>query len=196
VDQEELAGARNGSGELVFSGAGASVVLVRWPDQRGKLAELARRGVPRLLLVSAGGEPPDCTSCLEDWIRLPADDADLDARIASLVEHQRAHDLPKVDEYGVLRRHDAFVILSPTEHAITELLIDNFGAVVPDTALERVVDEKTLARSTLRAHASRLRKRIKPLGLTITCIRNIGYMIHDDGRPGPEPLHLAVSERA
>ena len=88
-----------------------------------ELGDLARRGVPRLLLVSPASPPPVCTSCLEDWARLPVDDADLRARLDSLAEHQRAHAHPSVDEFGVLRQNGSIVFLSPREQAIAEILI-------------------------------------------------------------------------
>jgi DNA-binding response OmpR family regulator len=122
-----------------------------------------------------------CTSCVEDWARLPIDDADLRARRDSLAEHQRAHAHPSVDEFGVLRQDGSIAFLSPREQAIAEILIANFGAVVRDeTFAQYVFGEPDARRETLRTHTSRLRKRIAPLGLTISCIRNVGYMMHHD----------------
>jgi DNA-binding response OmpR family regulator len=142
-------------------------------------------------LVSPGIPPPVCTSCVEDWARLPLDDADLRARLDSLCEHQRAHAHPSVDEFGVLRQDGSIVFLSPREHAIADILITNFGAVVRDeTFAQHASGEPDTRRETLRTHTSRLRKRIAPLGLTISCIRNVGYMMHHDdrisGRDGDE----------
>jgi len=122
-----------------------------------------------------------CTSCLEDWARLPVADDELRARLDSLSEHRRAHAHPSVDEFGVLRQSDSLVFLSPREQAIAEILIENFGAVVRDeTFAQQVFNEPHARRETLRTHTSRLRKRIAPLGLTISCIRNVGYMMHHD----------------
>ncbi len=137
--------------------------------------------MPRLLLVSPGSPPPACTSCLEDWARVPVDDEELRARADSLAEHQRAHTLPSVDEFGVLRQNGSLVFLSPREQALAEILIENFGAVVRDeTFALQVFSGPDARRETLRTHTSRLRKRIAPLGLTISCIRNVGYMMHHD----------------
>jgi DNA-binding response OmpR family regulator len=122
-----------------------------------------------------------CTSCLEDWARLPVADDELRARLDSLAEHRRAHAHPSVDEFGVLRQRESLVFLSPREQAIAEILIENFGAVVRDeTFAQHVFGESDARRETLRTHTSRLRKRIAPLGLTISCIRNVGYMMHHD----------------
>ena len=132
-------------------------------------------------MVSPASPTPVCTSCLEDWARLPVDDTELRARLDSLAEHQRAHAHPSVDEFGVLRQNGSIVFLSPREQSIAEILIANFGAVVKDaTFAEHVFGEADARRETLRTHTSRLRKRIAPLGLTISCIRNVGYMMHHE----------------
>jgi DNA-binding response OmpR family regulator len=86
-----------------------------------------------------------------------------------------------LDEFGVLRQNGTIVFLSPREQALAELLIADFGAVVRDEVFEQhVFGESGSRRETLRTHTSRLRKRIAPLGLTISCIRNVGYMMHHD----------------
>ena len=108
-------------------------------------------------------------------------DDDRRARFGPRAEHLRTHARPSVDEFGVLRHDEAIVFLSPREQAIAELLIENFGAVVRDeTFAQQVFNEPHARRETLRTHTSRLRKRIAPLGLTISCIRNVGYMMHHD----------------
>jgi hypothetical protein len=159
----------------------SDVAVVRWPSQQRELEDLALRGVPRLLLVAPGSAAPNCTSCLEDWVRLPADEADLRARLLSLAEHGRGHTRPTIDEYGILRRDGALAMLSPSEQALAGLLIADFGSVVRDEILEQhVLGASDARRSMLRTHTSRLRKRVAPLGLTVSCIRNVGYMMHDD----------------
>ena len=88
-------------------------------------------------------------------------------------------EVPTVDEFGILRQDGTFVILAPSEQALAQILITDFGEVVHDDILEQyVVSESESRRSTLRKHASRLRKRVAPLGLAITCIRDVGYMMH------------------
>ena len=45
-----------------------NVELVRWPSDPQRLADLRDQGVPRLLLVTDGSEPPVPSDCLEDWV--------------------------------------------------------------------------------------------------------------------------------
>jgi DNA-binding response OmpR family regulator len=96
-------------------------------------------------------------------------------------ERRHAPASPTVDEFGILRQSGAFVILAPSEQALAQVLITDFGRVVRDDILEQhVVSTSVARRSTLRKHASRLRKRVAPLGLAVTCFRNVGYMMHHD----------------
>ena len=60
---------------------GVDVVLVRWPHEAGRRSELTEQGVPRLLLVDEEAEPPLPSDCLEDWVRVPASEADVKARV-------------------------------------------------------------------------------------------------------------------
>ena len=57
------------------------VVLVRWPDDQERRAALAAENKFRLLLVDAASEAPIPEDLYEDWIRVPADEADVQVRI-------------------------------------------------------------------------------------------------------------------
>jgi DNA-binding response OmpR family regulator len=92
------------------------------------------------------------------------------------------YERPTVDEFGILRRAGSLVILPPSEQALAQILITDFGTVVSDEILEQHVVSESNSRGRLRRNASRLRKRVAPLGLTVTCIRNVGYMMHHDQR--------------
>ena len=59
------------------------VVLVRWPAEADRRSRLREAGTPRLLLVE-DGPPPTPDDCREDWIRVPADDADVRARMEAV----------------------------------------------------------------------------------------------------------------
>ena len=81
-------------------------MLVRWPTEAEQRSRLAERHIPRLLLVDDGIPPPESLDCLEDWIRLPAPESDVRARIDALMTRSRAHlrTVPEIDAHGVLRR--------------------------------------------------------------------------------------------
>jgi hypothetical protein len=58
----------------------AQVELVAWPAGHERRIELAAAGRPRLLVVAPGVPPPDVWESIEDWVRLPAEPADVELR--------------------------------------------------------------------------------------------------------------------
>lgn len=60
------------------------VVVLRWPDEAERRERLSVEGRPRLLLVPSNVPAPVAADPLEDWIRLPAPDPDLQARVEAL----------------------------------------------------------------------------------------------------------------
>jgi DNA-binding response OmpR family regulator len=155
------------------------VAQVRWPAERARRERLRRQGRPRLLLLEAGTAPPSEADCLEDWIRLPADDVDMKARAEGLITRSRAHHLvaPSL-EAGVLRVGDRWVPLSPLEARLTAVLLDRMDTVVSRDVLARAGwPEGTSARNTLDVHAVRLRRRLTSVGLAIRTVRARGYLL-------------------
>lgn len=160
------------------------VVLVRWPSEEARRDRLGAERVARLLLVEEGAPPPVPRDCLEDWIRVPADDADLRARVEALAVRARAHAAgqPSLDADGVLRMGDAWVSLPPVEARLTEALLDRFGAVVSREALGRAGwRDGAPGRNALDVHVLRLRRRLAPLGLVIRTVRSRGYLLESAG---------------
>jgi hypothetical protein len=88
--------------------------MLRWPDEAAEVTRLRGLGVPRLLLVAVGAEPPAAGDCLEDWVQLPAGERELQARLSSLRERAAAHrPLPRLDTDGRLFHDGDWVALSP-----------------------------------------------------------------------------------
>jgi hypothetical protein len=158
------------------------VVMVRWPEQRADAERLARLDRPHLLLVEPGVAPPELTSCLADWIRLPADDGDVRARLGALAARTLQHPPhPVVDEFGEFAYGGKRVFLSPIDQRLAEVLVASFDRGVSEKELfERLWDGEGEP-SKVRVHVSRMRKRIEPLGLEITSIRGFGYRLHRAG---------------
>jgi DNA-binding response OmpR family regulator len=156
------------------------VVLVRWPVEEERRALLAAEGSPRLLLVEDGAAPPIAVDDLEDWIRVPADEVDLHARVENLNRRSRsrATTLPELDEDGVLRVGPSWVPLPPVEARLTAALVERFGAVVSRESLARAGwPDGAPGRNALDVHVLRLRRRVAPLGLAIRTVRSRGYLL-------------------
>jgi len=157
------------------------IVVIRWPAERANRERLAAEGRPRLLLVSPDSDPPDGRDCLEDWVRLPADDRDVAARLRSLelrsVRHQQR---PETDERGRLTFNGDWVALSPIEERIVGALAARFGEVVSrDELLSAGWPDEHPSDAALRVHLTRLRKEIAALGLEIATVRGFGHVMQE-----------------
>jgi len=159
------------------------VVLVLWPEHADDLGRLATAGVPRLLLVAPEATPPDAggDDCLQDWIRLPARDQDVRARVVALERRSARHGTPvqlAMDEDGQLTYRGQSAWLSPTVRALFQTLATHFGSTVPlEELVQEVWPDEPPSASSIRVHILRLRRRIAPLGLEIRTVQGKGYAL-------------------
>lgn len=155
------------------------VVLLRWPADGDRRARLHDAGRARLLLVEGGAPPPALLDDLEDWIRLPADEADLQARIEVLAARApRSSTGPAIDDDGLVRFEGRWVSLPPVEARLMGALIDRYGAVVSRDALGRAGwPQGAPGRNALDVHVLRLRRRVAALDLVIRTVRSRGYLL-------------------
>jgi DNA-binding response OmpR family regulator len=159
------------------------VVLIRYPEEHHRLDELRSNGAPRLLLVAPNEEPPVNEDCLEDWVRMPADDRDVRARLATLsARAMNDHGRPEIDDDGLLRFKGRWTSLSPVERSLASALVERYGAVVGrDVLAKRAWPGGAPTRNALDVHVLRLRRRIAALGLEVRTVRSRGYLLqqHD-----------------
>jgi DNA-binding winged helix-turn-helix (wHTH) protein len=161
------------------------VALVRWPAEAERRTRLQAASTPRLLLVDQGASPPVAEDCLEDWIRVPADDADVHHRMEGLAFRAGHHvaELPDLDHDGVLRFASSWVSLPPVEARLTRALVDRFGAVVGREAMAKAGwPDGAPGRNALDVHVLRLRRRLAGVGLSIKTVRSRGYLLEATDR--------------
>ena len=141
------------------------------------------------MLLEDGVAPPLADpDDLEDWIRVPAGDVDLRARVEGLRRRSEARvdPSPALDDDGVLRLGDRWVSLPPVEARLTAALLDRYGAVVSRDALARAGwPEGSPGRNALDVHMLRLRRRLSPLALAIRTVRSRGYLLERVAAPSP-----------
>ena len=117
---------------------------------------------------------------LEDWIRVPAGEADLRARVDGLRRRVEAKvsPMPELDDDGVLRLGLGWVSLPPVEGRLMTALLERYGAVVSREALARAGwPSGAPGRNALDVHMLRLRRRLAPLDLAIRTVRSRGYLL-------------------
>ena len=169
---------------------------MRWPAEAPRRQRLVAEEQPRLLLVEGDTTPPEAVDCLEDWTRVPVDEAELAVRLGALAVRARAHvalHRPDLDEDGVLRRGRDWVALPPVEARLTGALLDRLGAVVSREALARAGwPQGAPGRNALDVHVLRLRRRLAPVGLVIRTVRSRGYLLElSASDPGQTSVALA-----
>ena len=136
--------------------------------------------MPRLLLVDPQAPPPLVEDPLEDWVRLPVSDADVRARVETLLRRERSRNDGhlQVDHHGVLHVGPASEPLPPVEARLMEALVDRIGAVVSREALARAGwPDGEPNRNVLDVRILRLRRRLEPLGLHLRTVRHRGYLL-------------------
>jgi two-component system, OmpR family, response regulator len=159
----------------------SQVAILWWPEDAGARPALRASGVPCLLLVAPDAEPPDIVEG-EDWIRRPTLDTDVRARATALVVRgERASLAPPVTTDGRIHYRGRWASVSDTERSIAQVLADHFGDVVELPALV-VADGLSLSNGSVRVHLTRLRKRIRPIGLVVKAVRGRGYVLDDERR--------------
>jgi DNA-binding response OmpR family regulator len=160
-----------------FATHDAVVALVRWPEDAGNIEQLRAAGTPRLLVVARDEPAPESTLCDEDWIRLPASDADMRARMHNLAARAGRHLVaPVVKGDGRIVFRGSWTALGPTEQAMARALASRFGDVVTTDTLAHAVDPHLTA-TGVRVQIMRLRNRVAPLGLELRTVRNHGYVL-------------------
>ena len=166
------------------------VAVLHWPAQAAEARALALDGRPRLLLVARDANPPDAEDPLCEWVRLPADERDVAARIRILTRRLAAVlGRPSVDAADRLLFGSTWVALSPIEARLASVLADNFQAVVSESELgRRGWPGGTWSVNALRVHVTRLRRRLVSLDLEVRGVRLQGFIMQPAKRGPPGPL--------
>jgi two-component system, OmpR family, response regulator len=156
--------------------------MLDWPAEAERSRALEAIGAPHLLLVRRDADPPTTWGPLTDWVRVPVDDLDLWARIASLQWRARRRPVPEVDDSDLLRRGVEWVALSRIEAKVMRAFLAHPHAVLSRRQLGIAGwSEGPPGARSVDTYIKRLRRRIAPLGLTIHTVRRRGYLLKIDG---------------
>lgn len=183
VDPRSLTTTRSLSTEI------PDVAILEWPAEAEQRGQLARLGLPRLLLVPVGAQPPRPLDGLEDWIRSPADPFDLLARSEHLRSRVEAMDapVPVLDEDGLVWVGQAWVAVTLGQVPVARLLVDNCDRVVRFELLVEayVAGGGSDHPGSVRTLLSRLGTRLAPLGLELVTVRRRGMLLKSGANRPP-----------
>lgn len=166
-----------------FAPSDAPIALLRWPDDAERRQALTAEGRPRLLLVDPDAPPPATWDVLEDWVRLPADPEEIEARIATLMRRlPTERPVPILDGDGVLRVGPRWVALPPVEARVVAALLTRPDAVVSrDRLLDAGWPDGEPAGSSngqiLDGRIKLLRRRLVDVDLEIHTVRGVGFVL-------------------
>ena len=153
---------------MAFLGTHNGVAVLTWARDREHVEQLARAGLPRLLLVPPTAAPPP-EAPLQDWLPTDACYAEIQSCLLTL-SHAAAVQRctagpPTLDDEGRLHVGDAYVAIPVPERALTEILVTYFEAPVAVAALTRATN--AVSPTALHALLWRLDRRVNTLGLEI-----------------------------
>ena len=161
------------------------VVMVFWPAQAARVAELRAEGVPRLIVVSGDAQAPQTFDDREEWVRFPGESADLVGRLEAL-RSRLAHvprPKPRLDQDGRLHVGKRAVDLSASEASLAAVFLADFECLVTKETLVEALPQPARI-PAVATYIARLRRHIASLGLTITAVRARGYIMSFRPRRG------------
>src|SRR5665213_3676361 len=106
-------------------------MALAWPEQADEDERFRRLRIPRLLLVAADVDPPRDIDYLLDWVRIPASEHEVAARVVALIRRAEDDEVaeverPVVDRHGRFVYRDRWAALSPTEARLATVLCERF----------------------------------------------------------------------
>lgn len=166
-------------GSVVLPNSNGDVKFVRWPAEAGLRSYWKKEGIPCLLVVEGGAQPPVCMDSSEDWVRAPISRSDLEARVKALRYRVYSHRTPILDATGTLYFGDRSLIMSHAQTELMELFVARFGQVVCRRDLETRLAERVPSptRNSLDLHIMRLRRRLTSINLCIRTAWGRGYLL-------------------
>ena len=154
--------------------------MLRWPAEAGERRRLHAAGVPRLLLVADGEDPPADLDELEDWLRGPFAPTDLSARTERLRRRAREAPVrPMLDHDGLLRHRGHWVAIPDSQLVVVQLLLDRLGSLVrtDELAAAYAAGGGNPNRRAVSMLVVRLRSRLAELGLQLHVVRRRGVVL-------------------
>ena len=157
------------------------VALIVWPRDAKRAEEMRAAGLPRLLMLPEAVDPPLCDDELQDWVRIPSDPLEVNARLQALQLRAARLRRPAIDESGRFAVGGNWIALSPIESQLMRALVEHFGSLVTRSELaQRAWPDGAPTRNQLDVRVRSLRRRLRPMGLRISVLRGRGFALQWD----------------
>jgi hypothetical protein len=155
------------------------VRLVRWPDEATFREELAALAVPRILILDEHVSPPTPWEEIEDWVRTPVAQAELELRATTVARRADLRERPWLDADGLLWFRDRWAVVPRGQGPVIEALAANFGRVLRDEEIRRVFESSanSIHAEAVKTSMRRVSDLLGPLGLTLERVRGSGYLL-------------------
>lgn len=156
------------------------VRILQWPAERAAVADLVESGIPRLLIVDAGAEPPVGADCCQDWMWKEGGEAELRLRLRQLALRALGHGRgrPFLDPLGILHVGLRSIPLPPKEQALVAVLLERFNEAVRRVDLVRAAwPDGISSDNALAQRLSKLRSRLSWVGLEIILLPGNRYSL-------------------
>jgi two-component system OmpR family response regulator len=179
------------SGQRVSSLSSApGVTVLDWPPAANDASHPGAAHELRLYLVAPEAEPPTALDERSDWLRVPVDLRDLQARVRNLQARCAEPVVPALDDDGILRVHQRWVALTPLEARFMTVFLEAPGTVVGRRDLIAAAwPDKSPTPGALDSCMRRLRDRVATVGLTVRTIYRRGFVLELDRHVGDHGWH-------
>jgi hypothetical protein len=163
---------------LALRSTSLPVELVEWPTQACLRKALANAGIPRVLLVQAGDEPPAPLGVDEGWVRMDATDDEIDQCARAVLERLATSDLINSMGDGVWSHLGCTFRLTPLQGHVFAELVAQRGTTVTHERLTAVGwPGKPVNLVALDSAIQRIREQLVGTGLHIRTVRCVGYAL-------------------
>ena len=154
------------------------VELVEWSTQTRLRKALANAGIPRVLLVQPGAEPPTPLGVDEGWVRMDATDDEVDQCARTVLERLATSEPVESTGACVWSHRGRMIRLTPLRAPVFGELVAQRGTTVTHERLAAVGwPGEPLNLVALDTAIQRIRDELVGTGLHIRTIRCVGYAL-------------------
>lgn len=154
------------------------VELVEWPNQAGLRKAFANAGIPRVLFLQPGAEPPSPLGVDEGWVRMDATDDEVDQCARTVLERLVTREpIESMGECVWSHRGRAIRLTRLRAPVFGELVAQRGTTVTHERLAEVGWPGEPVSLGALDTAIQRIRDELIGTGLQIRTVRCVGYAL-------------------